>query len=158
MPGTSVTALLARARVAIEAGDSAAAQFAWDEAESLGDLAGVPVRDRLDAIECHEDGLSWSLWGAAAGNTSAMFTAACCYRDGVGSRRDRVQAVRWYLAMLAHGDGDGVHEAIEVVRQGMTDEQILEAGRLAGQEAEARSLIQVVPAGQRRSRRWGLWR
>jgi hypothetical protein len=61
VPGTSVTALLARARVAIEEGDSAGAQLAWDEAERLGNLAGVPVRDRLDAIECQEDGLSWSL-------------------------------------------------------------------------------------------------
>jgi uncharacterized protein len=155
---TSVTALLARAREAIEAGDSAGAQVAWDEAERLGNLAGVPVRDRFDLIERQEDGLSWSLWGAVAGNTSAMFAVACCYRDGVGSRRDRVQAVRWYLAMLAHGDGDGVHEAIEVVRQGMTDAQILKAGRLAGLEAEARSLIQVVPAKQRRGRRWRPWR
>lgn len=158
MSGTSVTALLAQARVAIEAGDLAKAQVDWDEAERLGNLAGVPVRERLDLVQCQEDGLSWSLWGAVAGKTSAMFTAACCYRDGVGSRRDRVQAVRWYLAMSAHGDGDGVHEAIEVAKQGMTDAQILKAGRLAGQETGARSLIDVVPARQRRGRHWHPWR
>jgi TPR repeat protein len=115
---------------------------------------GVPVRDRLGSAACHADGLSWSLWGAVGGNVSAMFTAACCYRDGVGARRDRVQAVRWYLAMLACGDGDGVHEAIELVKRGMTDAQIVEAGRLAGQEGDAWSLIKVVPARQRWRRWW----
>ncbi|WP_370378070.1 hypothetical protein [Catenulispora sp. GAS73] len=147
-----MTTLLARARLAIEAGDSVGARAAWDEAERLGRLAGVSVRDRLDSIACHEDGLSWSLWGAANGNPSAMFSAACCYRDGVGTRRDRMQAVRWYLVMVAHGDGDAAHDAMEVAKQGMTDAQILEAGRLAGQEAWARSLISAVPAGRRRGR------
>ena len=56
------------------------------------------------------------------------------------------------------GDGDGVHEAIEVAKQGMTDAQILKAGRLAGQETGARSLIDVVPARQRRGRHWRPWR
>jgi hypothetical protein len=90
------------------------------------------------------------------GNISAMFTAGCCYRDGVGTRRNCVQAVRWYLAMLACGDGDGVHEAIELVKRGMTDAQIVEAGRLAAQEGEASALIKVVPTRQRRKRWWRL--
>ncbi|MGH6657138.1 MAG: hypothetical protein ACRDVE_18295 [Actinocrinis sp.] len=48
----------------------------------------------LGAAETEQDALSWSLWGAVNGNVSAMFSAACCYRDAIGTRRNRVQAVR----------------------------------------------------------------
>jgi uncharacterized protein len=141
----TITVLLDRARSAVEIDDAQSAAVAWGEAERLGGLVGVAVRDRLGSATCDEDGLSWSLWGAVGGNVSAMCTAACCYRDGVGTRRDYVQALRWYLTMFVCGDGDGVHNAIELVKRGMTDAQIVQAGRLAGAEQGAQSLIRTVP-------------
>lgn len=61
MPGTSVTALLARARVAIEEGDSAGAQLAWDEAERLaGHEAGA--RSLIQAVPPRQRRLR--RWGA----------------------------------------------------------------------------------------------
>jgi len=129
--------------VAIEAGDTASANAAWGQAEVLAGLTDVPVRERLDAARSLPDSLSWSLWGAVNGNISAMYAAACGYRDASGTRRNRVQAVRWYLAMLSAGDGDGVHEAINLARH-MSQAQIREAGRLAGQEKHAVALLMTT--------------
>ncbi len=61
--------------------------------------------------------------------------AACWYRDGFGGPVDLVQALRWYLAMLSVG-GDGTHEAHQIVPM-MTNDEIHEAGRLAGRISEA---------------------
>jgi TPR repeat protein len=106
-----------------------------------------------------QDGLSWCLWGAVNGNASAMWAAACCYRDAIGTRRNRVQAVRWYLAMLSVGDGEGVHEAITLAKS-MSEAQIREAGRLAGREDDATLLLRLLrdrpwPARLLRPRRKG---
>jgi TPR repeat protein len=141
MTDDTVSALLTRARAVIEAGDTTTATDAWNQAESLAGLTDVSVRDRPDAATSMPDGLSWSLWGAANGNASAMFAAACCYRDAVGTRRNGVQAVRWYLAMLSTGDGDGVYGAITLAKH-MSEAHIREAGRLAGRENDAAALLE----------------
>ncbi|MGX1887603.1 hypothetical protein [Streptomyces sp. NPDC055287] len=79
-----------------------------------------------------------------------MNAAACWYRDGFGTAPDPVQAVRWFFVMLAHGDGDGIHEAIQLARAGALDEeQIREAGRLAGDPGAAEALIGTVLGGSR---------
>lgn len=145
MTDDTVSTFLARARAAIETGDTTTAMAAWNQAEVLAELTNVPVRERLDAATSMADGLSWSLWGAANGNASAMFTAACCYRDAVGTGRNRIQAVRWYLAMLStgDGDGDGVHEAI-ILATRMSEAHIREAGRLAGRENDAVALLKTT--------------
>jgi hypothetical protein len=62
----------------------------------------------------------------------------------MGTEPDPVQAVRWFLGMLDRGNGDGVHDAIELAKHGMTDEQIRDAGRLATRPVEAEALIAVV--------------
>jgi TPR repeat protein len=73
---------------------------------------------------------------AEGGDARCMFEVAGRYRAGRGTPVDLVQSLRWYLAMLDHGNGDGIHEAHQFV-DGMTDEQIVEAGRQAGRASEA---------------------
>jgi uncharacterized protein len=112
--------------------------------------AGAVLGDRLGALDRDEEALTWLLWAAERGFVDAMFAAACWYRDGIGTARDEVQAMRWYFTMLDHGNGDGVHEAIQLAKGGMTDEQIRAAARLAGREAEGEVTIQVVEDDRRR--------
>ncbi|MFE4414125.1 hypothetical protein [Streptomyces sp. NPDC056821] len=74
-----------------------------------------------------------------------MNAAACWYRDGFGTAPDPVQAVRWFFVMLVHGDGNGIHEAIQLAKAGALDEkQMREAGRLAGDPGSADALISTV--------------
>ncbi|WP_351226907.1 tetratricopeptide repeat protein [Streptomyces sp. NPDC002133] len=110
--------------------------------------AGCALGDRLGAVDRDEEALAWYLWAAERGETNAMYAAACWYRDGFGTATDPVQAVRWFFTMYGHGDGNGIHDAIELAGQGMTDEQIREAGRLAGEPGSAEALIDTV-AGKR---------
>ncbi|MFI1840219.1 hypothetical protein [Streptomyces olivaceoviridis] len=60
-----------------------------------------------------------------------------------------MQAVRWFLVMLAHGDGNGIHEAIQLAKaRAMDEEQIREAGRLARAPGSAEALIDTVLGGK----------
>lgn len=151
-------------RAAAEGGDAYAmfnlAQLVDDPDESLRLFeaaaregivpAGAVLGDRLSALDRDEDALGWYVWAAARGHTGAMNAAARWYRDGFGTTPDPVQAVRWFFVMLAHGDGDGIHEAIELVKAGALDEgQIREAGRLAGDPEAAEALIDTVLGGSR---------
>ncbi|GIH18993.1 tetratricopeptide repeat protein [Rugosimonospora africana] len=108
--------------------------------------AGAVLGDRLGAVDRDEEALTWILWAAERGYVDAMFAAGCWYRDGIGTLRNEVQAMRWYFTMLDHGSGDGVHEAIQLAKAGMTDEQIREAARLAGREADGEVTIQTLDA------------
>jgi uncharacterized protein len=71
---------------------------------------------------------------------SAGGTAADWYRDGFGGAPDLVQAVRWYWALLGAGNGDGVHEVLQLASQ-MTEAELREAARLAGNPAPAEALL-----------------
>jgi len=106
--------------------------------------AGAVLGNRLAAVDRDQEALTWYLWSAERGEPGSMFAAACWYRDGIGTPRDPVQAMRWYFTMLDHGNGDGVHEAIELAKSGMTDEQIREAARLAGRPGDAEATIHVL--------------
>ncbi|MFE2557173.1 tetratricopeptide repeat protein [Streptomyces sp. NPDC059352] len=149
-------------RAAADAGDAYAclnlAQLVDDPDESQRlleaatragiDAAGALLADRLSALDRDEEALRWYLWAAERGHTGAMNAAACWYRDGFGTEPDPVQAVRWFLVMLAHGDGDGVHEAIDLAKSGaLNAEQLREAGRLAGDPGTAEALISTVWGG-----------
>jgi TPR repeat protein len=113
-------------------------------------LAGAILADRLSALDRDEEALGWYVWAAERGHTGAMNAAACWYRDGFGTAPDPVQAVRWFFVMLAHGNGNGIHEAIQLVKAGALDEeQIREAGRLAGDPGAAEALIATCPRGER---------
>lgn len=106
--------------------------------------AGAVLGDRLAAVDRDEEALTWYLWAAERGDADSMFAAGCWYRDGFGTPRDPVQAMRWYFTMLDHGKGDGVHEALKLAKAGMTDEQIREAGRLAGHPDHAEVTIRTL--------------
>ncbi|MCX5391146.1 tetratricopeptide repeat protein [Streptomyces sp. NBC_00094] len=149
-------------RTAAEAGDAYAclnlAQLVDDPDESRRlleeaaragvDVAGVLLADELSSLDRDEEALTWYLWAAERGHTGAMNAAACWYRDGFGTDPDPVQAVRWFFVMSAYGDGDGVHEAIELAKSGGVDEnQVREAGRLANDPAAAEALIATVWGG-----------
>lgn len=88
----------------------------------------------------NDEALHWYVRDARSSHAPAMLAAARRYRDGTGAEADPVQAVRWFLGMLDRGNGDGIHEAIELART-MTPEQVREAGRLAGRPGDAESLI-----------------
>ncbi|MFI6728658.1 SEL1-like repeat protein [Streptomyces atratus] len=76
-----------------------------------------------------------------------MYAAGCWYRDGFGTEPDPVQAVRWYFTMLHHNAGDGVHDAIELLKAGaMAEVEVREAGRLAGRSAAAVAVVRAVRA------------
>ena len=92
--------------------------------------------DRLSDHDLDEEALQWYVKGAEAGDKGSMFAAACWYRDGFGGPVDLVQALRWYLAMLDIGSGDGIHEAHQIA-PAMSDDQIRAAGRLAGRITDA---------------------
>jgi TPR repeat protein len=106
-------------------------------------MAGAVLGDRLSALDRDEEALHWYVWAAERGHVGSMFAAGCWYRDGFGTSRDPVQALRWYFTMFQHGNGDGIHEAHKLAAMGMSDEQILEAGRLAGDEAFGRSMVET---------------
>lgn len=106
--------------------------------------AGAALGDRLAVVDRDEEALTWYLWSAERGDPGSMFAAACWYRDGIGTPRDLVQAMRWYFTMLDHGNGDGVHEALQLAKSGITDEQIREAARLAGRPGDGESTIYVL--------------
>ncbi|WP_143175440.1 tetratricopeptide repeat protein [Cryptosporangium aurantiacum] len=98
--------------------------------------AYAPLGDRLGEQDRDEEALRWFVRGASAGDPGCMFAAACWYRDGFGGPVDRVQALRWYLAMLDAGNGNGIHEAHGLVPH-MSVDEIHEAGRLSGRLLEA---------------------
>ncbi|MGW0632420.1 tetratricopeptide repeat protein [Streptomyces sp. NPDC002758] len=146
-------------RAAFEGGDMYAAfnlaQHTDDVGESLRLLertagqglvvAGAVLGDRLSALDRDEEALSWYLWAAERGETRAMYAAGCWYRDGFGTDPDPVQAMRWYFTMLDRNDGDGIHDAIELLKSSsVTEDQVREAGRLANQSAAAESVISAV--------------
>lgn len=98
----------------------------------LGDLLAAGDRDE-EALACY-------VRAASQGHVGAMNAAACWHRDGTAGPRDLVQSARWFLTMLRYGNGDGVHEA-GMIAGDMTDEEIREAARLAGDVAMGEAII-----------------
>ncbi|GAA0221257.1 tetratricopeptide repeat protein [Cryptosporangium japonicum] len=141
-------------RLAAEAGDGIAAfnvgLLAEEPAEAIRWLrsaaeqgitpAYAHLANRLSALDEDEEALRWYVRGATAGEKGCRFAAACWYRDGFGGPVDLVQALRWYLALLDVGSGDGIHEAHLIVPR-MSAEEIHEAGRLSGRRLEADEFV-----------------
>lgn len=109
-------------------------------AESGVPEASALYGDILASQDRPADALYWYLESAKSGHGKAMLIAGQWYRDGIGTGRDYVQAVRWFLTMLDRGNGDGIHEAIQLAPSMSTDE-IREAGRLSGHTDDAELLI-----------------
>jgi TPR repeat protein len=113
--------------------------------------AGITGAYPLLGIQCSEqdmdeEALYWFVQAAEAGDTDSMHAAARWYRAGYGGATSLVQALRWYLAMLNVGSGDGLHEAHAMVPR-MTADEIYEAGRLSGRLLEADLLVQRKTQG-----------
>ncbi|MBK3627022.1 sel1 repeat family protein [Streptomyces sp. MBT49] len=106
--------------------------------------AAAVFGDRFAASDEDTETLSWYRHAAQRGHAGAMFAAACRCRDGLSTAPDPVRAVRWFLAVLDHGNGDGIHEAIQLVKRGMTEAQIRSAGELAGRSSKAETLISTT--------------
>ncbi|MET8461478.1 tetratricopeptide repeat protein [Micromonospora zamorensis] len=94
------------------------------------------IGNHLSFLDLDEEALEWYLVGAKAGQVNCMFVVGGWYRDGVGTSVNLVQSLRWFLAMLNEGSGDGVHEAHQFVSR-MTSEEVREAARLAGRPLDA---------------------
>ena len=62
------------------------------------------------------------------------------YGEGRGFERDLVQAARWFFAMLAQGNGDGIHE-IHGFADELSEDEFREAARLAGDVTLAEAAI-----------------
>ena len=92
--------------------------------------------DRLSEQDLDDEALRCYLRAAEGGHTGGMYAAACWYRDGFGGPVDLVQALRWFLAMLGAGDGNGLHDA-RTVAAVLGADDIHEAGRLSGRLIEA---------------------
>jgi hypothetical protein len=61
--------------------------------------------------------------------------------------------MRWYFTMLGRNDGDGIHDAIELLKTAsVTEEQVREAGHLAHQPVAAESVISAVRGKRPRNR------
>lgn len=106
---------------------------------------GIPeacavLGDQCSAKGLDAEALQWYVRAAGSSHVPAMFAAAQRYRNGIGTAVDPVQAVRWFLSPLDRGNGDGIHEAIEMARS-MTMDQVREAGRLSGHSDEAELLL-----------------
>jgi len=101
------------------------------------------LADVLAANDQDSEALDLYVKAASQGHAGAMKAAACWFRDGTAGEPNPVQSVRWFLAMLNYGNGDGVHEAIKVA-SGMSADQIREAARLAGRPGEGESLLAMI--------------
>jgi TPR repeat protein len=112
--------------------ESAAGGGVVEAAAKLGDL--------LAGVDRDAEAFDWYVRAATAGHVGAMNAAACWSRDGTAGEPDLVQAVRWFLAMLNQGNGDGVHEAIELARA-MTPEEIRMAAVLAGRPGDGEAIV-----------------
>jgi TPR repeat protein len=112
-------------------------------AGQAGNRAAYPILGNLlsDADQ-DEEALSWFVKGAENGDVACMKVAGDWYRDGYGGGIDLVQSLRWYLAMLAAGNGDGLHESHGITPR-MTDGQIQEAARLAGRPDYAETFLRI---------------
>lgn len=104
---------------------------------SLNDL-GVTLQGRDPAAS-----LACSLEAAERGYRRAMLRVGMLLRDGTCGPRDPVQALRWLFRALANGLADAVHEMHALGRE-LTDEQIVEANRLADDDGTAAETLIAV--------------
>jgi uncharacterized protein len=88
------------------------------------------VRGTTDA-SVHRERLGWLHRAAEYGWRAAMPALADALADGDGTDVDAPSAVRWYLAALYRGNGDGLHRLHQLAHE-LTPTRLLAADRLAG--------------------------
>ncbi|QFZ77351.1 hypothetical protein GFH48_32345 [Streptomyces fagopyri] len=107
--------------------------------QDVPEAAGV-LGEWFSELGREADALTWYERAAAGGHGPSMLATAVRYRDAVGTDRDPVRSLMWFLTMLHVGNGDGIHESHELV-SGMSDQQIRDAARRAHSPDWAEALI-----------------
>ncbi|MYY86013.1 hypothetical protein GT044_33010 [Streptomyces sp. SID335] len=120
-------------RKASEGGLDAASRLLGEMNMEEGDLA--------EARRCFELAVS-------QGSYRALMHLGKMYRDGVGGNVDRVRALMCFLKLLDIDNGDGFHEAHDLVWD-MTDDEIREGAQLAGRRQEGEVLVDNKKRGKR---------
>jgi hypothetical protein len=115
-------------------------QFLTDAANFGIPEAAAELGDALARVDRDEEAISWYRKAAISGHVGAMNALASWYRDGIHGEPNLIEALHWFLAMLNYGNGDGMHEAIQIAPL-MTEMQVREGARLAGREAEGEALL-----------------
>ncbi|GGN81770.1 hypothetical protein GCM10011579_068720 [Streptomyces albiflavescens] len=106
--------------------------------QDVPEAAGV-LGDWFSEVGREVDALTWYERAAQGGHGPSIATGVR-YRDAVGTDRDVVRSLTWFLMMLQVGNGDGIHESHQLV-SGMSDQQIREAARRAHSPEWAEALI-----------------
>jgi uncharacterized protein len=86
------------------------------------------------------------LAAAQGGYAPAMHRLGLAYRDGDGVPRDLVQAARWLISALDHGQAGGVHDLHQLARE-LTPDQVRVADRLADSDGSAVESLIAAAAG-----------
>lgn len=107
--------------------------------QDVPEAAGV-LGEWFSELGREADALTWYERAAEGGHGPSMLATAVRYRDAIGTDRDAVRSLTWFLMMLHVGNGDGVHESHELVSD-MSDQQIREAARRAHSPEWAEALI-----------------
>lgn len=102
--------------------------------------AAAELGDALAGANRSEEAVAWYRKASLGGHTGAMNVLGSWFRDGVVGEPDLVEALHWFLAMLNYGDGDGMHEAIQLVPL-MSKAQVREGARRAGREGDGEALL-----------------
>jgi TPR repeat protein len=123
--------------------ETRAIKFLRDSAAAGVPAAAALLADWYGDHQEYVEARGFYLEAAAGGIPSAMLTLGKWLARRVGGEVDKTEAVRWLLAPLEFGDGDGVDDAIQIART-MSDVEIREAATKAGRGADAVALINVV--------------
>ncbi|WP_330303307.1 MULTISPECIES: tetratricopeptide repeat protein [unclassified Streptomyces] len=107
--------------------------------QDVPEAAGV-LGEWFSELGREVDALTWYERAAEGGHGPSMFATAVRYRDAVGTDRDAVRSLTWFLMMLHVGNGDGIHESHQLVSD-MSDQQIRDAARRAHSPEWAEALI-----------------
>ncbi|MGW1532932.1 tetratricopeptide repeat protein [Streptomyces aureus] len=103
------------------------------------EAAGV-LGDWFSEIGREADALTWYERAAEGGHGPSMLATGVRYRDAIGTDKDAVRSLMWFLTMLQVGNGDGMHESHQLV-SGMSEEQIREAAHRAHSPEWGEALI-----------------
>lgn len=110
-------------------------------ASERGDVESMAMLgDALGKTGDHPGARGWYLRAAALKHAGAMRAAARYLRDGIGGEKNLVEAARWYFAAFDRGEGNALHDVLQLVRE-LTDDEVREAAVRAGNASLAESAL-----------------
>lgn len=107
--------------------------------DGVPEASGV-LGDWFSEIGREADALTWYERAAEGGHSPSMLATGVRYRDAIGTDKDAVRSLMWFLTMLQDGNGDGIHESHQLVSD-MSEEQIREAAHRAHSPEWGEALI-----------------